>query len=71
MLMDLIKHLKLFLTLDAASIEAKNKAMEAQLKNNPLKDLEDKISKQQMLTFDLDEREERLSMRQRLANKKA
>merc|ERR1711863_232459 len=47
------------------TIAAQNKNLENQLNDKKYDDLETKLSKQQMLSFELDEREERFAMRQR------
>ena len=47
-------------------IAVQNKKIENQLNDKKYDDLETKLSKQQMLSFELDEREERFAMRQRI-----
>ena len=54
---------------DSMAIQNRNDTSEAPMKEKPSKDLENEISKAQVTSLDLDEREERLTMRERMAKK--
>ena len=51
------------------AIRNRNDTSEAPMKEKPTKNLENEISRAQVISLDLDEREERLTMRERLAKK--
>ena len=54
---------------ESMTIQNHNASDEAPMKEKPSKDLENEISKAQVTSLDLDEREERLTMRERMAKK--
>ena len=53
----------------AASIDAKNQEIKLAMADKPLNEIEQSLAREQMRSMDLDEKEERLTMRQRLANR--
>merc|ERR1719242_1059232 len=53
----------------AASMDAKNQEIELAMADKPLNEIEQSLAREQMRSMDLDEKEERLTMRQRLANR--
>jgi len=53
----------------AASIDAKNQEIKLAMADKPLNEIEQSLAREQMRSMDLDEKEERLAMRQRLANR--
>ena len=53
----------------AASIDAKNQEIKLAMADKSLNEIEQSLAREQMRSMDLDEKEERLTMRQRLANR--
>merc|ERR1711953_1092631 len=53
----------------AASMDAKNQEIKLAMADKPLNEIEQSLAREQMRSMDLDEKEERLTMRQRLANR--
>ena len=52
-----------------ASLEAKNREIEVAMADKPMNEIEQSIEREQTRSMDLDEKEERLVLRQRLANR--
>ena len=53
----------------AASVEAKNRKIEIAMADKPMNEIEQSLVREQTRSMDLDEKEERLVLRQRLANR--
>ena len=54
----------------AISLEAKNQGIKSAMADRSLNDIEQSLAREQMRSMDLDEKDERLAIRQRLANRK-
>ena len=54
----------------AISMEAKNQGIEFAMADRSLNEIEQSLAREQMRSMDLDEKDERLAIRQRLANRK-
>ena len=52
-----------------ASLEAKNREIEVAMADKPMNEIEQSLEREQTRSMDLDEKEERLVLRQRLANR--
>merc|ERR1712062_74904 len=52
-----------------ASVEAKNREIEIAMADRPMNEIEQSLEREQTRSMDLDEKEERLVLRQRLANR--